>query len=300
MRLERRPVPNRTSNEASSHRRVSARSWLRCTILARACGQDVAMRSRLITGSTILALALAACGGSERSVAGPTTKLTLFPPTTTTQTFASTTTVQTNLTMVPTTTQVEVVDVTTTTRPAPTTTTAPLDPAVEALVLSDEGIGAAVFSGDPDGVVAFLDSFLGPPTADTGWVDPFEISNCAGTQLRVVSYNSLSLTFGDVSPVLEGRRHFFAYTYGNYDFDGTAVAVSDKTPLGLVTDNNVGLGTQLDVLEVAYPDLQINPADDFFPETFVINDNLRGVISGLADDSEVVRIIGGQDCAEPT
>jgi hypothetical protein len=258
------------------------------------------MRSRLITGSTILVLALAACGGSERSVAGPTTKLTLLLPTTTTQTFASTTTVQTNLTTVPTTTQADVANVTTTTRPAPTTTTAPVDPAVEALVLSDEGIGAAVFSGDPDGVVAFLDSFLGPPTADTGWVDPFEISNCAGTQVRVVSYNSLSLTFGDVSPVLEGRPHFFAYTYGNYDFDGTAVAVRDKTPLGLVTDNNVGLGTQLDMLEVAYPDLKINPADDFFPETFVINDNLRGVISGLADDSEVVRITGGQDCAEPT
>lgn len=257
------------------------------------------MRRILIAGSTALAFALAACGGSEGSVAGPTTKLTLFPTTTTTQPVASTTTVQTNLTAVPT-TKADAVDVTTATEAAPTTTAVPVDPAVEALVLSDEGIGAAVFSGDPDGVVAFLSSFLGPPTADTGWVDPFEISNCAGTQLRVVSFGSLNLTFGDVSPVLEGRPHFFAYTYGTYDFDGTTVVVSDQTPLGLVTENSIGLGTELFLLEAAHPGLQLNPADDFFPETFVINDNLRGAVTGLADDSEVVSIIGGQDCADPT
>ena len=112
-------------------------------------------------------------------------------------------------------------------------------------MLSDEGIGAAVFSGDPDGVVAFLELVswtadgrhrLGRPVRDQ--------QLCVGTQLRVVSFGSLSLTFGDVSPVLEGRPHFFAYTYGTYDFDGTAVAVSDQTPLGLVTENSVGLGTR--------------------------------------------------------
>jgi hypothetical protein len=149
-------------------------------------------------------------------------------------------------------------------------------------------------------VVAFLSSFVGPPTADTGWVDPFEISACAGTQLRVVSFGSLSLTFGDVSPVLEGRPHFFAYTYGEYNFDGTTVVATDQTPSGLITENGVGLGTDLLALETAHPGLQLNPSDDFFPETFVVNDNLRGAINGLADDSVVVSIIGGQDCADPT
>ncbi len=254
----------------------------------------------MIAGSTALALALAACGGSDDGVAGPTTKLTLLPTTTTTQPLATTTTVETSTTVDPTTTLAAPPEASSTTEAAPTTTTIPVDPAVEALVFSDDGIGAAVFSGDPDGVVAYLSSFVGPPTADTGWVDPFEISACAGTQLRVVSFGSLRLTFGDVSPVLEGRPHFFAYTYGAYNFDGTTVAVTDQTPLGLVTENGVSLGTDLIALEAAHPGLELNPSDDFFPETFVINDNLRGAINGLADDSVVVSIIGGQDCADPT
>jgi hypothetical protein len=256
----------------------------------------------MIVGSTVLALALAvaACGGSDDGVAGPTTKLTLLPTTTTTQPVATTTTVETSATVEPTTTLAVPTEVSTTSEPAPTTTAVPVDPAVAALVLSDDGIGAAVFSGDPDGVVAYLSSFVGPPTADTGWVDPFEISACAGTQLRVVSFGSLSLTFGDVSPVLQGRPHFFAYTYGAYNFDGTTVVVVDQTPPRLITENGVGLGTDLVALEAAHPGLELNPADDFFPETFVVNDNLRGAINGLADDSVVVSIIGGQDCADPT
>ncbi len=254
----------------------------------------------MIVGSTALALALAACGGSDGTVAGPTTKLTLLPTTTTTEPVATTTPVETSTTVEPTTTLAVLVEATTTTEALPTTTAAPVDPVVETLVLSDEGIGAAVFSGDPDGVVAFLSSFVGPPTADTGWVDPFEISACAGTQLRVVSFGSLHLTFGDVSPILQGRPHFFAYTYGAYDYDGTTAAVTDQSPPGLVTENGVGLGTDLIALEAAYPGLELNPSDDFFPETFVVNDNLRGAVNGLADDSVVVSIIGGQDCADPT
>ena len=66
----------------------------------------------------------------------PFLALELFPTTTTTQPVASTTTVQTNLTAVPT-TKADAVDVTTTTEAAPTTTAVPVDPAVEALVLSE-------------------------------------------------------------------------------------------------------------------------------------------------------------------
>ncbi len=252
---------------------------------------------------TALSLVLVACGGGSDEVAGPTTRLTLLPTTTTTEPPAVTSTLvddsgaTTAVTEPPATTTAEA---TTTTEAPVTTTTEPVDPAVEALVLSEDGIGAAVFSGDPDGVVAFLSTFVGPPTADTGWVDPFSISACAGTELRVVSFGSLRLTFGDVSPVLEGRRHFFAYTYGSYSYDGNAVVVTDQTPPGLLTGTGVGLGTSLLSLEAAYPGLALNPADDFFPETFVVNDNLRGALSGLADDSIVVNIVGGQDCADPT
>ncbi len=257
---------------------------------------------------TTLSLVLVACGGGSDEVAGPTTRLTLLPTTTTTVPPATTTTLvgEADATTTAATepsadsTANATPDVTTTTEAPVTTTTEPVDPAVEALVLSEDGIGAAVFSGDPDGVVAFLSTFVGAPTGDTGWVDPFSISACAGTELRVVSFGSLRLTFGDVSPVLQGRRHFFAYTYGSYSYDGNATAVTDETPLGLLTANGVGLGTNLLSLEAAYPGLALNPADDFFPETFVVNDNFRGALSGLADDSIVVNMIGGQDCADPT
>ena len=256
---------------------------------------------------TAVSLVLVACGSGSDDVAGPTTRLTLLPTTTTTQPPAVTTTLvdetdpTTAATQPPADVTVNATAGATTTTEAPvTTTTEPVDPAVEALVLSEDGIGAAVFSGDPDGVVAFLSTFVGPPTADTGWVDPFSISACAGTELRVVSFGSLHLTFGDVSPVLEGRRHFFAYTYGSYTYDGSAVAVTDQAPPGLLTENGIGLGTSLLSLEAAYPGLALNPADDFFPETFVVNDNFRGALSGLADDSTVVNMVGGRDCADPT
>lgn len=254
----------------------------------------------MIAGSTALLLVLAACGGSDDTVAGPTTRLTLLPTTTTTEPVETTTTAEPTTTLAPTTTVVVPTETTTTPPPEPTTTAEPVDPAREALVLSDQGIGAAVFSGDPDGVVSYLTSFIGAPTADTGWVDPFDISACAGSQLRVVSFGSLHLTFGDVSPVLEGRLHFFAYTYGDYGYDGATVSVVDQTPTGLVTANGVGLGTDLVALEAVHPGLVLNPSDAFFPETFAVNDNLRGVLSGLADDSTVVRLIGGHDCADPT
>ncbi len=258
----------------------------------------------MIAGVLLVGLTLTACGGgSDDAVAGPTTKLTLLPTTTTTEpppttvvatTVESTTTVATLPSTPPPATP------TTTGPPAASTTTEPANPAVESLILGDDGIGAAVFSGDPDGVVSFITTFVGPPTADTGWVDPFSISACPGSELRVVSWGSLRLSFGDVSPVLEGRRHFFAYTYGAYEYDGTTVTVTDQTPAGLVTANGVGLGTGLVALEAAHPGIALNPADDFFPETFVINDNLRGALTGLADDSSVVGLIGGQDCADPT
>ncbi len=218
------------------------------------------MPRTLTAVATALTLVLVACGGGSDEVAGPTTRLTLLPTTTTTEPPAVTSMpvddsdATTAVTEPPAATTAEA---TTTTEAPATTTTEPVDPAVEALVLSEDGIGAAVFSGDPDGVVAFLSTFVGPPTADTGWVDPFSISACAGTELRVVSFGSLRLTFGDVSPVLEGRRHFFAYTYGSYSYDGSVVAVTDQTPPGLVTANGVGLGTGLLGLEAAYPGLEL-------------------------------------------
>ncbi len=257
--------------------------------------QRVSILTPLVVG-----LLAVSCGSSEdTSIATSSTKLTLLP-TTTTSTTTTTTVPETTSTTSPATTVATTSGASTTAPPVISTTTTTTDPVKSALVLGDDGIGAAVFSGDPDSVVTYFSSLLGPPSSDTGWVDPFEISACAGSELRVVAWGSLRLTFGDVSPVLEGRRHFFSYTYGNYSYDGTTVTPVDQSPDGLTTTAGVGLGTDLVAVEAAYPAVALNPPDDFFPETFNVNDNLRGALTGLADDSFVVSIIGGFDCADPT
>ncbi|MFT5026612.1 MAG: hypothetical protein ACI9CV_001372 [Ilumatobacter sp.] len=260
----------------------------------------------------VACVAFVACSGGDDSNAlqTTTTKLTLLPTTTATTvppTTAvpgepalvqdTTTTVSATTTLAPETTTAAVIVSTT---PTPTPAMPAIDPIVEALRLSDDGIGAAVFTGAPEGVITYLSSFVGRPTGDTGWVDPFEISACSGSELRIVSWGSLQLTFGDVSKVLQGRRHFFSFTYGQYSYDGMAAAQIDATPGGLLTVEGVGLGTPLTEVESRYPGLTINPADDFVPPNFVVNDNFRGFVDGLTDDSPVVQLIGGPNCAHPT
>jgi hypothetical protein len=169
----------------------------------------------------------------------------------------------------------------------PSTTVA--DPAVLALVLSGEGIGTAGFGAEPDGVISYLGSYLGEPTNDTGWVDPLTIGICSGTELRRVSWGVLTLLFGDVSSVVQGRRHFFGYTYGDQAEIGAA-------PAGLTTSRGVMIGSRVVDVKAAYPAAQILPEDDFTPPFFIVNDSLRGFLTGVDDDATVTAIIGGDDC----
>lgn len=225
-------------------------------------------------------LTLAACSGSDDDTAS-TTEFTLLPPTSSTSTTTSTTTT----TMPPTTTTT-----TTTTPPttmAPSTTVA--DPAVAELLLSGDGIGTAGFGADPDGVVEYISSYLGPPSNDTGWVDPLTIGLCSGTELRRVSWGVLTLLFGDASFVVEGRRHFFGYAYGELGEIGMA-------PVGLQTTRGVMIGSRVVDVRAAYPAAQLFEEDDFFPPLFVVNENLRGFLTGVSDDATVTAILGGDDC----
>jgi len=224
-------------------------------------------------------LILAACGGSDDDTAS-TTEFTLLPPTTSTST---TTTSTTTTTVAP----------TTTTTVAPTTTLAPsttvVDPAITELLLSGDGIGTAGFGADPDGVVEYLNSYLGPPSNDTGWIDPLTIGLCSGDELRQVSWGVLTLLFGDVSEVVEGRRHFFGYGYGDQGEIGSA-------PVGLQTTRGVMIGSRVVDVRAAYPAASINPEDDFTPPFFFVNDSLRGFLTGVTDDATVTAILGGGDC----
>ncbi len=95
--------------------------------------------------------------------------------------------------------------------------------------LETDGLGAVSFGADPDGVITFVTSFLGGATADTGWVDPFTIGACGGTQLRQVTWGDLQLEFGDVSNIAEGRPHFYAYYYGK-EGSSTASPAGSRPP----------------------------------------------------------------------
>lgn len=238
------------------------------------------MNRRLIAGALLVGFVAASCGGSDDSTTETTTEFTLLPTTTTT-TPPSTTTTSTSTTTTTTTS-------TTTTTVASPSTTEP-NPTVEALVLSGDGIGTAGFGAEAEGVISYLSSYLGGPSNDTGWVDPFSIGLCPGTELRRVSWGVLTLLFGDVSSVLDGRRHFFGYTYGD-------LAEIGAEPAGLRTTRGVTIGSRVVDVRAAYPAVQFFPEDDFFPPSFVVTDSLRGFLTGVDDDATVTAIIGGDDC----
>ena len=222
-------------------------------------------------------LALAACGGSDEDTAS-TTEFTLVLPSTSSTTTSTTST---------TTSTTSSTSTTTSTTIAPSTTVE--DPAVAELLLSGDGIGTAGFGADPDGVIEYLNSYLGPPSNDTGWIDPLSIGLCAGDELRQVSWGVLTLLFGDVSEVVQGRRHFFGYTYGDEREIGAA-------PVGLQTTRGVAIGSRVVDVRAAYPAVTINPEDDFTPPFFFVNDSLRGFLTGVTDDATVTAILGGGDC----
>ena len=178
-------------------------------------------------------------------------------------------------------------DETTTVETTPVETTP--DPVGGEFELSADGLGAVQFGADPEQTITFVTSVIGPPTSDTGWVDPFEIGPCGGTRIRQVNWNQLKLEFGDVSDVIQGRDHFYAYFYG---VEGS----STPEPAGLTTAENIGAGSTVASLLAAYPGAQLRLGDEFIGPSFTINDNLLGRISGVSDTDVVEAFIGGRPC----
>lgn len=156
-------------------------------------------------------------------------------------------------------------------------------------VLGADGLGAVQFGADPEGTITFVTSLLGAPTFDTGWVPPFDIGPCGGTQVRQVSWNDLLLEFGDVSDITQGRDHLYAYYYGQ-------VGSSSPTPSGFLTANNVGVGSTVADLIAAHPGVEFRQGDDFIEPNFSISNSLFGLLSGLADDDVIEVLIGGLPC----
>jgi len=252
------------------------------------------MKWRALASLTVLSLTLGACASDDSGESDSNTTELTSPSTTLATTLVTTPAT----TLAPTTTGAPVTSTTSTTSipsassstvvEVPTTV---VDPALESLVLSGEGIGSAVFGAEPDGVISSVSSLLGEPTNDTGWIDPLSVGACPGTEIRFVDWGTLSLVFGDASQVAQGRRHFFAYYYGSAGEVGGA-------PVGLVTDAGITTGSSVIDVKAAYPGVTLNPEDDFTSPFFYVSDNLSGYLTGVDDDSTVTVILGGVGCSE--
>ncbi|MFV0308107.1 MAG: hypothetical protein ACK5OX_10245 [Desertimonas sp.] len=161
----------------------------------------------------------------------------------------------------------------------PTTTTVPNE-----LILDTTGLGVADYQAPADEVVATLTGLLGEPTEDTGWVDPITIGTCLSNEARRVSWNSLSVFFGDNGE--PGSRQFFTYSYGD-------VADLGAEPIGLLTPAGIGIGSTIADLRAAYPEVTINLGEEGLIEsTFFVDENLGGLVTGDAD-TDVVTVIYG-------
>jgi hypothetical protein len=233
------------------------------------------MTSRRTLVGLVCAAVLVAGGCSDESSSADTS---------TTAAATTTTAPATTSTVAPTTTSTT--STTSTTVPAITTTTIAK---VKGLPLSASGLGDALFDADADGVVDYVNSILGIPTTDSGWVDATANGiGCPGTEIRFVDWNDLSLFFTDDTTAV---RHFAAYTYGPA-FGATI------SPYGLATDAGIGVGSTVAELRAAYPAVNVAPEDEFSGPSFEIEVGLRGVLTGTADTDIILSFVGGFGCGE--
>lgn len=242
----------------------------------------------------VASLTVAACSGSGEAdrTLPEVTLFTTTTPTTTTEVLPPT--------EAPPETPVPVeTDAATTTSPSTTSVTSEPAPTITApepaslFPLGPDGLGPAVFGAEPDGIIGFMSSFLGPPTNDTGYVDPFEFFGvCSGTRARRVFWGSLMLEFGDASNVAADRLHFYAYEYGTEDPAGLAPG----TPVGMATPEGVTYGSTVDEVAAAFPTATFLEGDAFIAPNFVVNDNFRGLLTGLARLDTVTVLTGGLPC----
>lgn len=237
------------------------------------------MTSRRVLLVSVFAVALLAAGCSDES-SNPGT-------TTTTSTAAPAATVAaTTTTVAVTTTAPSTSTSTTTSTPASTTTTIEV---VMGLPVSATGLGDALFGADADGVVEFVNSILGIPTTDSGWIDPVATGTaCPGNEVRFVDWKDLSLFFTDSG---SGVRHFASFTYG-------PAFGSTISPYGLATDAGIGVGSTVAALRAAYPAVAVNPDDGFTGPNFHIEDGVFGFLTGADDTDTIISFVGGFGCGE--
>jgi hypothetical protein len=241
----------------------------------------------LLATCAIVGLSASACSSDRDTTSlGPTTVVTSTTAATSTApstTEAPTTTVAPTITTAaPTTTAVP-----TSTTEAPTTTTEPLGASVP---LRFDGVGDARFGSDPEDVIAYLTSQLGPPNADSTWV-PADQIGCKGDEARVVFFSDLRLSFGDESNVSSGRRHFFAWRFG-------PPAETSPIPAGLKTMLGLTVGSTVEQVRALYPAAQFVPGDDTTTPSVQLGDGLFAYLTDVNPGGVVTQVLGGEQCSQ--
>jgi hypothetical protein len=226
----------------------------------------------------IVVLAVVSCGGDGGN------SDTLAPlPTNGPTTVASTLAPMVTTTGVPGSTTTTMVDVTTTV------------PLAAKLVLRGDSLGDVRFGVDPEGAIAYVESLLGSPDSDSGYVDvASEFGLCPGSQVRGVRWGDLLLLFGDESEVASGRLHFYGWRYG-------PVGAAMPEPVGPATEGGVTLGSTVNEVLAAHPNADVYN-DDVYGAGFDIDFGSRGLVSGsLSNDASngvTLDLFGGVNCRQ--
>ncbi len=226
--------------------------------------------------------------------AAPTTPATSAESTTTAEE-TTTTAAQTTTTGSETTTTGAV---TTTTVAETTTTAVALDP----LILADDGIGGVDFGSTPEATIAYASAVLGPPDADTGWIDAFDnpYGVCPLPVVRGVEWgtsaggfgSSFTLLFTNSTTTHASGEHFFGYFY----FGGT---------YALATVEGITYGSTNLMLETEIPSAVIDEDPfDLSAGAWVSNVDptdqnlLWGFSTSVDPTGTLTSVNGGSTCGE--
>lgn len=165
----------------------------------------------------------------------------------------------------------------------------------ESLTLRPDGVGDIYFGTGADATLDSVSAILGPPSSDTGWLDPTQVpSACAGVVIRFVDWGSLQvfLTEGPTDWAPAGTRHFAAYAHSPQ----VGEPVWD-----LRTGRGLGVGTSVGDLRALYGEVAVS-TDPLFGPFFEIDvpgaGYLWGEITGVDATDTVKSISGGRSCAE--
>ena len=242
----------------------------------------------------ILAVALASSLGGGGTVAADSTT-TRHESTTSVPDTTSTTALETTTTVPQTTTSSTLVESTTTSSVEATTTSA----GKSTVELSDEGVQAGTqwvhFGYDDADAIEAVAAVLGSPTDDSGWVDSFSVyGTCPAPVVRGVHWDDFVMLFtqADTDFWSAGVPHFFGYY------------LTSRSP-DLVTTENVGVGSSVDLLEVAYggalytmEESLFDPALGYWTYDQEIWTGLWGYSTGQDSSDVVTSINGGSGCGE--